>query len=130
MSEIEEATTVDKLTKVYVKIREKRRELEEKDKELKAQLDAISEKLLDICREQGTFTLRTEHGTVSRRLNKHYWTSDWDSFAKFIKEHDAFALLQQRINNANMVQFLEENPDLHPPGLNADVKQTVVITKR
>jgi hypothetical protein len=39
-------------------------------------------------------------------------------------------LLYQRINTANMEQFLEENPDLHPPGLNADVSQTVVIVKR
>lgn len=130
MDEVEDAATVDKLTKVYVKIRDKRRELEEKDKELKAQLDMISDKILEICMKQGTFTLRTEFGTVSRRLNKHYWTSDWSSFGKFIKEHDAFSLLQQRINNANMAQFLEENPDLHPPGLNADVKQTIVITKR
>jgi hypothetical protein len=48
----------------------------------------------------------------------------------FIKEHDAFALLQQRINTTNMNQFLEENPDLHPPGLNADATQSIVITKR
>tara|TARA_R110000868_G_scaffold23245_6_gene94059 strand:+ start:389 stop:790 length:402 start_codon:yes stop_codon:yes gene_type:complete len=127
---IEEAKTVDKLTKVYVKIREKRREIAKQDEELKAQIDVISEKLLEICKEQGTFTLRTEYGTVSRRANKHYWTSDWDSFGRFIKEHDALSLLQHRINNANMVQFLEENPDLHPPGLNADVTQTIVITKR
>lgn len=126
----EEAKTVDKLTKVYVKIREKRRELAKQDEELKAQIDVISEKLLEICKEQGTFTLRTEFGTVSRRANKHYWTSDWESFGKFIKEHDAFALLQQRINNTNMVQFLEDNPALFPPGLNADVTQTIVITKR
>ncbi len=130
MDEVEDAATVDKLTKVYVKIRDKRRELEKQDAELKAKLDTISDKILEICKEQGTFTLRTEFGTVSRRLNKHYWTSDWDSFGKFIKEHDAFSLLQQRINNTNMAQFLEENPDLHPPGLNADVKQTIVITKR
>jgi hypothetical protein len=39
-------------------------------------------------------------------------------------------LLFQRINTNNMDQFLEENPELHPPGLNADVTQTVVITKR
>jgi hypothetical protein len=48
----------------------------------------------------------------------------------FIKEHDAFALLQQRINTTNMNQFLEENPDLHPPGLNADATQTIAIVKR
>jgi hypothetical protein len=40
------------------------------------------------------------------------------------------SLLYQRINTANMQQYLEENPDVHPPGLNADVTQTIVIVKR
>lgn len=120
----------DQLAKVYVKIRDRRRELEKQAAELKEQQDTIGLELLEICKEQGAQTIRTEFGTVSRRTSKNYWTSDWESFTNFIKEHDAFALLQQRINNTNMVQFLEENPDLLPPGLNADVNQTVVITKR
>jgi len=124
------AMTADKLAKVYVKIREARRELSKQDDELKAQLDAVSEQLLEICKEQGAATIRTDHGTISRRTNKNYWTSDWDSFFKFVKEHDAFALMQHRINNTNMAQFLEENPSVHPPGLNADVNQTIVIVKR
>lgn len=122
--------TADRLTKIYVKIREKRRELAKQDKELEDQLSEVSAALLEICKEQGAATIRTEHGTISRRVSRRYWTNDWQSFFNFVKEHDAFALLQQRINNTNMDQFLEENPDLHPPGLNADATQTVVITKR
>jgi hypothetical protein len=127
---MEEEMNADTLTKVYVKIREKRRELAKQDEELKSQLDTISDKLLDICKAQGLMTMRTEHGTVSRRVTKNYWTSDWGSFMDFVKENEAFSLLQHRINNTNMAQFLEENPDLHPPGLNADANQTIVITKR
>jgi len=125
-----EEVNVDRLTKIYVKIREKRRELAEQDEALKEQLDVISNKLLEICKEQGLSTMRTEHGTVSRRVNKNYWTNDWGSFMEFIKEHDALSLLQHRINNTNMAQFLEEHPDLHPPGLNMDTNQIIVITKR
>jgi hypothetical protein len=122
--------TAEKLAKVYIKIRDKRRELAKQDEELKEQLDLIANELLDICKEQGASTIRTQYGTVSRRVNKNYWTSDWDSFYKFIKENDAFSLMHQRINNTNMSQFLEENPDALPPGLNSEVNQTVVITKR
>ena len=124
------ALTADKLTEIYVKIRDARRELATRDEELKAQLDTVSEKLLEICKEQGASTIRTEYGTVSRRTNKRYWTSDWDSFFRFLKEHDAFSLMQHRINNNTMAQFLEENPDLHPPGVQADASYTIVITKR
>jgi len=127
---MEKELNADRLTKIYVKIREARRELAKKDKELEEQLDMVARELLEICREQGAATIRTAHGTISRRTSKRYWPTDWDAFYKFIKEHDALPLLFQRINTNNMDQFLEENPELHPPGLNADVTQTVVITKR
>jgi len=120
----------DRLAKVYVKIREKRRELAKQDKELEEQLDAVARQLLEICKEQGAATIRTSHGTISRRTTKRFWPTDWDEFYKFIKDQDAMSLLYQRINTANMEQFLEENPDLHPPGLNADVSQSIVIVKR
>jgi hypothetical protein len=124
------AMNAEKLAAVYVKIREARRKLAEEDEKLKAQLNTIAEELLTICKDQGAMTIRTPHGTVSRRVDKHYWTSDWDSFFRFVKENEAFALVQRRINNSSMEQFLEENPNLHPPGLQADMKQTIVITKR
>lgn len=130
MSENNESVNADRLAKVYVKIREKRRELAKQDKELEEQLNLVAQQLLEICKEQGAQTIRTEHGTISRRVSKRFWPTDWDSFYKFIKEQDAMSLLYQRINTANMEQFLEENPDTHPPGLNADVTQTVVIVKR
>jgi hypothetical protein len=125
-----EAPTADRLAKIYVKIRDKRRELEKQAAELKEQQDIVAAQLLEICKEQGAQTIRTEHGTVSRRVAKNYWTNDWDSFYRFIKDNDAFSLMHQRINNTNMAQYLEENPDLLPPGLNADITQTITILKR
>lgn len=122
--------SADQLAKVYVKIRDKRRALEKEAAELKEKENTIAAEMLEICKEQGAQTIRTEYGTISRRTNKNYWTSDWDSFFKFVKENDAFSLMYRRINSESMSQFLEENPDVLPPGLNADVTQTVVITKR
>ena len=127
---MENEINADRLAKIYVKIREARRELAKKDKELEEQLELVAQQILEICKEQGASTIRTTHGTISRRTNKRYWPTDWDTFYKFIKEHDAMSLLFQRINTSNMDQFLEENPDVRPPGLNADVTQTIVITKR
>jgi hypothetical protein len=126
MSEV----NADKLTEIYVKIRNKRRELKKQDDELEEQLNIIASELLEICRAQGSSLIRTPHGTISKRITKRYWTSDWHSFYEFIKEHDAFGLMAQRINGSNMEQFLEENPDLHPPGLNAEQTQSVVIVKK
>lgn len=130
MTEPSAEPSADQLAKVYVKIRDKRRELEKQAAELKEQETTLALEMLEICKAQGAQTIRTAYGTISRRTNKNYWTSDWDSFFKFVKEHDAFSVMFRRINSESMAQFLEENPDLLPPGLNADVTQTVVITKR
>lgn len=124
-----EEPNVEKLVKIYVKIRDRRREIYKEDKALEEQLNLVSNEILEICKEQGSSLIRTKYGTVSRRTKKNYYTSDWHELFNFVKEHDAFPLLQQRLHNANMEQFLEENPDLHPPGLYADTTMSVVITK-
>ena len=123
----------DKLVAVYRKIRgvidEKEAEHKELIGQLKEQLEAVSEKLLDICNTQNLDSLRTPMGTVTRRTVTRYWTSDWEAMYGFIKEHDAPYLLEQRIHNGNMKQFLEENPDTLPVGLNADTKYAVTVRK-
>ena len=123
----------DKLVAVYRKIRgvidEKEAEHKELIGQLKEQLEAVSEKLLDICNTQNLDSLRTPMGTVTRRTVTRYWTSDWQSMYGFIKEHDAPYLLEQRIHNGNMKQFLEDNPDTLPIGLNADSKYAITVRK-
>jgi len=123
-----------KLVKIYVKIRDKRRAIsaayEEEDKSLEAQLDVINNELLEILKTMGAESMRTEFGTVTKRIYKRYDTNDWYSFHNFIKEHDALDLLEKRVSQGNMTQFLEDYPDLHPPGLNVNSRYAVVITKK
>jgi len=129
----EEQLTADKLTAAYMKLRSVIREKEDKHKqeiaELKEQFDIIADKLLEICEEQGADSIRTPAGTITRRVTSRYWTSDWDSMYKFMKKNDALHLLEQRIHNGNMKQFLEDNPDLCPMGLQADRRYTVSVRK-
>jgi len=47
-----------------------------------------------------------------------------------LKEHEALELLEKRISQSNMATFLEENPDLHPPGLNVDSRYAVVVRRK
>lgn len=123
----------DKLVAVYRKIRgvidDKEAEHKALMAELKEQLEAVSDKLLDICNTQNLDSLRTPMGTVTRRTVTRYWTSDWEAMYGFIKEHDAPFLLEQRIHNGNMKQFLEDNPDTLPIGLNADSKYAITVRK-
>lgn len=125
--------TTDKLAEVYIKIRDKRAELKEQfevqDEGLKAQQELLAEKMLDICRDNNADSIKTPAGTIIRKVDTRYWTTDWDSMYQFIEEHDAYPLLEKRIHQTNLKQFLEENPNLLPAGLQADSKYTVVVRR-
>lgn len=129
----EEAIPADALADIYIKIRGAREKLkeeyEEGDKHLKEQLDVIAEKMLSICKEQNADSIRTKFGTIIKKVDTRYWTSDWDSMYQFIQEHDAYALLERRLHQTNLRQFLEENPNLLPAGLQADSKYTIIVRR-
>lgn len=128
-----ETISVDRLVAAYIKMRDKRaellREYEEADNEVKAQMDAVESKLLDLCKEIGADTLGSKHGKVMRTVKTRYWTTDWESMHRFILEHKMPELLERRISQATIKQLLEENPDLMPPGLNTDSRYTVTIRR-
>jgi hypothetical protein len=125
--------TIDELVGIYLKIRTAIEAKEEQHKaelqELKDQFDVVGNKLLEICNEQNMDSIRTPVGTISRRVSSRYWTSDWDSMYQFIQNNDAPFLLEQRIHNSNMRQFLEDNPDKFPAGLQNERKYTVQVRK-
>ena len=125
--------SLDELVTKYISLRESIAAKEEEHAAelavLKDQYDIVAAKLLAICNEQNADSIRTPYGTVSRRITSRYWTSDWESMYKFIKENDAFYLMEQRIHNGHMKQFLEENPDDMPMGLQSDRKYAVQVRK-
>ena len=131
----EETSSVDmdKLAAVYIKIRDKRavskKEFEEKDKALEEQMQVIADEMLEACKRLGADSIKTPHGTIIRSVKSRYWTNDWDSMYRFIKEHDAFPLLEKRLHQTHMKEFLSENPDLLPMGLNVESEYTVVVRR-
>lgn len=124
---------LDKLTTVYIKIRDRRaelkREFEDADNELKAQAEILETQMLDVCKEMNADSIRTPHGTIIRSVKSRYWTNDWDSMYDFIEEHGAFGLLEKRLHQTNMKDFLLENPTTLPIGLNVENSYTVVVRR-
>lgn len=122
-----------KLVAVYIKMRDAKdaitREYEAKVNEIKEQMEAIEQALLEICKTTGQDGGRTTHGTFSRTVKTRYWTNDWGSMHSFIKEHDAIHLLEQRIHQTNMQEFLRDNPGTLPQGLNADARYAITVRR-
>ena len=129
----EETIPMDRLAKVYVKIRDKIAELtrdyESQVETLKASQAQVANTMKDQLRAAGMLSSKTEYGTVSLITKTRYYAQDWDAMKTFIKEHDAVDLLEKRIAQKNMQQFLEENPGVVPTGLNTVSEIEISVRK-
>ena len=124
---------MDRLVEAFIKIRDARKDLktayEAEDRELEKEATILEQSMLDACKQLGADSIRTTSGTIIRSMKSKYWTSDWDSMYRFIKEHDAYGLLEKRLHQTNMKEFLSENPNVHPQGLNVENEYTVVVRR-
>jgi len=127
------AYDADKLVAVYIKMRDERdrmtREYEDKVATLKEQMDTIEQALLELCKANGQDGGKTKHGTFTRTVRTRYWTNDWAAMHRFIREHDALELMEQRVHQTNMKQFLTEHPQLLPEGLNVDSRYAITVRR-
>ena len=129
----EEGVTLEKLTRVFIKIRERRTQLtaefKQIDADLVAQQDKIKAALLDYCKENGITSGNTTGGQFIRSVKTKYWTSDWESMNKFIIENNLPEFYTKSLNQTNVKTFMEENPDVIPPGLNIDSEYVMTVKK-
>ena len=126
----EEKLPIDKLIKIYIKMRDARKAIEAQSNAIEEQMGVVEAQLLDICKDTNVSSLKTPYGRIVRSIKTFYTTADWPSMHQFIKEHDALDLVERRIHQSNMKTFLEENANLLPLGLNADRKYTVVVYRK
>jgi phage host-nuclease inhibitor protein Gam len=126
-------TPIEKLTRVYIKMRDAKAKLaaefKEKEDALTAQMDQVKGALLDYCKEHEVESVRTASGLVYRTMRTRYWTSDWEAMHRFVVENNVPEFLEKRLNQTIVKSFLEENPEIVPPGINADSEYTITVRK-
>jgi len=137
MTEVEEITdtkNLGELVKIYLTIRNEREKLtaewDAKDRELKADLSALEQTMMATCNENNAKSIRTDEGTVMRRLNERYTIADGDSFRKYVMLHEAPELYEGRIHQGNFKEFIADRKDEGlPPGVNVMREFTIVVKK-
>lgn len=124
---------IEKLTRVYIKMRDAKAKLaaefKEKEDALTSQMNQIKSALLEYCKEQDVESVRTGSGLVYRTMKTRYWTSDWEAMHRFVVENNVPEFLEKRLNQTVVKSFLEENPETVPPGINADSEYTITVRK-
>jgi hypothetical protein len=124
-----EAIPLDKLVAIHAKIKAKMEGLDRQLAELDEQRTQVRLAIKDQMKALGLTSVQTSTGTVSLMKKTRYNTQDWDSFKAFVLEHQVVDLLEKRIAQTNMAQFLEENPGVLPPGLNSVTEFDIRVTK-
>lgn len=125
--------TLDRLAKVYLKIRSHLGELtkayETEAEIVKAKQHEVALAMKDIMQATGQKSAKTDHGTIILSTKTRYIAQDWDAMKRFIIDNDAVDLLEKRIAQKNMSEFLEANPGVVPPGLNTMTEVDVSVRK-
>ena len=125
---------IEKIVATYIKMRDTKdalyKEYTAKASEIEEQMAVLKHKLIEISKETGVTSFSTPYGVAYRTVKSRYWTNDWDSFYSFMREHGTMELLEKRIHQTNMKEFLENKPDVHPPGLNIDSEYEITIRRK
>jgi hypothetical protein len=125
---------MDDLSQQYLRLRQKREILKERftaeDGELEKGMAEIEAQLLDTLNSINSNSLSTNTAVIMRSVRKRYNPSNWESVYQLIEKHKAYGLLEKRIHNGNMKDFLEEHPDEYPAGLNVDSRYAVTVRRK
>ena len=124
----------DQLVEAFITLRNERdrmrNEWEAEDAKIKEEMTTLEQALLSICNEANATSIKTDKGTVIRKLNERFFCSDWDNFRDYVLEHQALELLERRIHQGNFKEFIaDKEKDGLPPGVNVMREYGVTVRK-
>ena len=130
----DDAVKIDEMVEAYLAIRGEReklsRDFELRDAELKADQVQIEQLLLERCNDINAETIRTSAGTVVKTMKENFICNDWDGLKQFIMDKGMIELMQQRLHNTNLKEYLTNHPeDGMPPGVSSIREYSVVVRK-
>jgi hypothetical protein len=125
---------MDDLSAQYIRLRQKREILKERftaeDGELEKAMAEIETQLLDTLNASNSNSMSTNTAVIIRTVRKRYMPTNWNAVYELIQRHGAFGLLEKRVHNGNMKDFLEEHPDEYPAGMNVDSRYAVTVRRK
>jgi hypothetical protein len=123
----------NKLTNVYIKIRDKRAEIKRafdaENKKLEDQQNKVKIALLSYCKEQGVESVKTTSGTFYRTVKTRFWSNDWSEMHKFVLAKELPEFFEKRLNQTAVREYIEENPDAEIASLEQTSEYQITVRK-
>ena len=127
-----EIPNIDAVVATYVRLRTQKELLEAQTKD---KVDDIKVKLMKLeawIKEQmdlqGVKSFKTISGTAFLSTVDFAQVSDWDAVLEFIKQHDAFDMLEKRVSKLAVRGYIDKLKAV-PPGVNYGTKIEVNVRK-
>jgi hypothetical protein len=122
-----------RVTKAHINLRDARTQLrqdyEAQDATLKAAQEKLESVMLDHLNKHGMDSVRTEAATFYRQEKITPSAADWNSLYNWIKEHDAWDVLERRIKSTFIKEFMDGHQGSLPPGVSV-FREYVVKVRR
>jgi hypothetical protein len=126
------ALTVDTVIDTYLKLRRKKEAIEseakEKAKGIKDNMAKLEGWIKEQADNQGVKSFKTDHGTAFLTTTDFAQVADWDAVLGYIKENDAFDMLEKRVSKTAVRGYIEKNKSV-PSGVNYGTRIDVNVRK-
>ncbi len=123
---------VDEVIAAYMKLRSKKEAIEAQVKDevktLKNKMEKLEAWIKEQADAQGVTSFKTKHGTAFLTTTDYANVADWDAVLDFIRDNEAFDMLEKRISKIAVRGYIEQNKAV-PPGVNYGTKLDVNIRK-
>jgi len=118
----------NKLIETYVKLRDKKKEVQDRHK---AELEPFDEglmkieaKLLQVMTDSGVEKIGGGAGTAFTKVNTSVTVGDWEKIVDYVKENEAYDILERRVAKTAVL----ERGDV--PGLNVNQVKVVQVRRK
>lgn len=122
----------DELVAAYIKYRDVKAqykaEYDAKVQKLELVLEKIEQKLMAYMNETGLESIRTGAGTAYKSVKTTASVADRDIFLDFVRDNDAWELLETRAAKKAVEDYRSANDEL-PPGINWSAVATINVRR-
>ena len=123
---------VDQVIEAYLKYRNQKEALEaeikDQVKELKDKMSKLEAWIKTKADNDGVTSFKTNHGTAFVTTNDYANVADWDAVLSFIKETDAYDMLEKRISKNAVRGYIDQHKAV-PSGVNYGTRIDVNVRK-
>ena len=124
--------STDKVIETYLKLRAKKEAIEseakEKVVEIKANLIKLEAYLKEKMDAEGETSKKTPFGTAFITTTDFAQVGDWDATLNFIKENEAWDMLEKRVSKTAVRGYIDANKAV-PDGVNYGTRIDVNVRK-